>query len=1045
MKKNDDIKLDVTSNIDEKIIDEVTDKKISLLHKSGGTAKNLRKRFIAIGSIAASFILMFSVLLVILIPMLGSDVPVYQGMTIRQESSSSMEVQEYDFSSNGITLLSASRDSGFVFLSNSNGNGNAYGHDKDNHKDKDDKPKNDIEDIVVIDVKTDDEVRYYVKPGETFIIEIHIDNPRDYEIQSFTLNGQKYANYMFKEGSTMELLLLEVTAPSEPGYVEYTIDAIKYIDGTEIKDVDMSSGDKSIKAGIAYPTAPSASITSQSIHPTSIELSVNITDPYKLIGQNELAIYLSDGESIISSKPLTVGENNITFDNLTMNKTYEYGVVTAYDLVDGKNLHKEWLVTNTITTAGAFGISNATSTQTSISFEVEKIGEVGEITSISLFDAATDDHIASGGADIREFTGLLSNHTYNLYVDFKYTSNGEEIADWVAIKEIKTIAKTEPVLSFADISVTDVDIEGKISIEDVDSISIVTSVGIYQNGTLLQNNPSNEISFSGLEYYTDYQLTITYTFDLNDGTGLQTKTLTHVFKTAPHLELNSCKIVNTNAVVEGDTIYMQVELNNPSGAIPTSIVINGQTYTCASSTTASKIFAEIVNDSQFEGGDTTLTIEKVNMTLDGESYSIVPSANNTADIFINSKLEFESIELVIKEGDNYLKRDYVFPSDEVYALIKFSNKTGYIIDSVDVAYGAGDPIKIDNETYAAKLSLPEPQYDLSFNNNRISSHIGGSVAYHNEHISQTTSVPLTFSNEVLLLTEDGIKEISTPEDLLNMNGGCYYMLKNDIDLSGRSWTGARFTGLFDGNGYSIKNMSYVGTANSAVGLFSSGCGIIKDLTLESVLFLVDGEYPVGGFIADHRDGGHVTFINCTVDENSVLSGSGSVGGFAGCTNGAYINCTSSAGINGNTAGGFVGAYGGTFIDCVSNSDVKGTSHAGGFVGVMYSPSSFTSCINRANITSVSYAAGFISIVGSTTNYDNCISTAKIAGNITDTYSNPEHGTATNEIQNCYILGENVTVEQLNSKSFYTDTLGWSEDVWDLDDLDIENGKYPTLK
>jgi len=36
-------------------------------------------------------------------------------------------------------------------------------------------------------------------------------------------------------------------------------------------------------------------------------------------------------------------------------------------------------------------------------------------------------------------------------------------------------------------------------------------------------------------------------------------------------------------------------------------------------------------------------------------------------------------------------------------------------------------------------------------------------------------------------------------------------------------------------------------------------------------------------------------------------------------------------------------------------------------------------------------------------------------------------------------------EKMNDKSFYTEVLGWDEEVWDLDDLDIENGKYPTLK
>ena len=109
----------------------------------------------------------------------------------------------------------------------------------DPHTDHVEELPEEIEELVTITVEADDEVKYYVRPGETFIVEVHIANPDDFEIQSFTLNGKKYANYMFKDGSTMELLLLEVTAPATSGYTSYSIDAIKYIDGTEIKDVDM--------------------------------------------------------------------------------------------------------------------------------------------------------------------------------------------------------------------------------------------------------------------------------------------------------------------------------------------------------------------------------------------------------------------------------------------------------------------------------------------------------------------------------------------------------------------------------------------------------------------------------------------------------------------------------------------------------------------------------------------------------------------------------------------------------------------------------------
>ncbi len=1122
MKKNDKINLDSISNIDEKIVDEVTDKKISLLQKLSGNTKNLRKRFIAIGSIAASFALMFSVLLVIIIPMLGSDVPVYQGMTIRQDSASSVEVQKDGFSDHDIKRLSISKTRGFTLLGSSNGNGNAYGHDKDNHKDKDDKPKNDIEDIVVIDVKTDDEVRYYVKPGETFIIEIHIDNPRDYEIQSFTLNGQKYANYMFKEGSTMELLLLEVTAPSEPGYVEYTIDAIKYIDGTEIKDVDMSSGDKSVKAGIAYPTAPSAAVISQSILPTSIELSVNVTDPYSLIGENELAIYLTDGESIISSKPLTVGANNITFDNLTMNKTYEYGVVTAYDLVDGKNLHKEWLLTSTITTADAFGISNATPTQDSISFEVEKIGEVGEITSISLFDAETDDHVASGGADIREFTELLSGHTYNLYVDFKYTANGEEISDWVAIKGIKTVAKTaptltfsenssdktsiiysvvttdtdgilnvscvelikdgeavkdngtalsgkfdsllsnnsytvkvsytydlndgqgvitetitkdvttlakiEPTVTFGDITVTDSAITGKINFADPDSTGEITSVDIYKGDVFAQNNAEKALDFSNIESYTDYNAVVTYTYDLGDGVGLQTKTATHEFKTAPHLEFVSCTVVNTSAVSDGETIFLQINITNPNKVVYQKIVVNGKEYNVVkNSSTETMLYCEIVNNGQFEGGETALTVEKVIAELGGKTYTIEPKPNNTASVFINGKLEVEGIGAVVLRDGQYTPTDYVFPSDQAYIMLTLSNKTGYTINSFeatltnDYYYGFGsllfEPTKVDDEHYVVELPSEWTKegvqhYDLL----NVKYSVGGS--------EKTITLKSMLCNFVVL-ESDEIQYISTPSDLANMNSGNkYYELTNDIDLSGIEWIGNEFYGVFNGRGHSIKNMSFVGTTNSQnMGLFSTGEGVICNLHLESVNYIVTmakdnplPEFSFGGIIG-FADA--IVLDNCSIDESS------------------FIN------IEGDNAGGLVGrSYEVTIRNCANYSTITGNNYVGGIIGEI-GRGAIENCANFGTVIYNNPSSwGDESVGGIVTacygSIHNCIS------QLVDVLG-PFHSEGRQLVFNCYTFGENANVSQFNSKSFYTDTLGWDETVWNLDDLDIENGKYPTLK
>ena len=42
-------------------------------------------------------------------------------------------------------------------------------------------------------------------------------------------------------------------------------------------------------------------------------------------------------------------------------------------------------------------------------------------------------------------------------------------------------------------------------------------------------------------------------------------------------------------------------------------------------------------------------------------------------------------------------------------------------------------------------------------------------------------------------------------------------------------------------------------------------------------------------------------------------------------------------------------------------------------------------------------------------------------------------------------GTATTISYLNTASFYTDTLGWDEEIWDFSSLNYEEGKYPTLR
>lgn len=175
--------------------------------------------------------------------------------------------------------------------------------------------------------------------------------------------------------------------------------------------------------------------------------------------------------------------------------------------------------------------------------------------------------------------------------------------------------------------------------------------------------------------------------------------------------------------------------------------------------------------------------------------------------------------------------------------------------------------------------------------------------------------------------------------------GKHFKLMYHVDMAVDTGTSFRmigtdpdrpFTGVFDGNGYTIKNFTWQSTGTSYVGLFGYVAG--TDAQIRN-LGLVDPNIDAGtgnyvGSLVGHLDGGMM--VNCYV-EGGGLSGGQDIGGLVGCNSGTVTDCRSAIALAGmRCTGGLVGRNCGGEITCsYSMGTVFGVEYTGGLVGGNY--------------------------------------------------------------------------------------------------------------
>ena len=261
-------------------------------------------------------------------------------------------------------------------------------------------------------------------------------------------------------------------------------------------------------------------------------------------------------------------------------------------------------------------------------------------------------------------------------------------------------------------------------------------------------------------------------------------------------------------------------------------------------------------------------------------------------------------------------------------------------------------------------------------------------------VSQSTANELTINNETQLM--QFAESVNDGNDYV----GETITLKADIDLTGKTWVPIGnfehpFKGTFDGNNYTISNLTYSGTSDYA-GLFGylagDDRGEVRNIKFSNV-YITNTSNDTGAAVGRIVSGGKVS--NVKVLSGSV-TGAKRTGGVVGSikASGTIENCTNAAIVTSTTynAGGIVGAAYYTengkemyITSCENTGNVTSIGNAsdpgncaGGIVGL--SAANVSGCTNSATIT------------GSGTGIGGIVGEQKTYGSVTD---NNNSGTVTN--------------------------------------------------
>jgi uncharacterized repeat protein (TIGR02543 family) len=370
---------------------------------------------------------------------------------------------------------------------------------------------------------------------------------------------------------------------------------------------------------------------------------------------------------------------------------------------------------------------------------------------------------------------------------------------------------------------------------DTNDVGNLKTIELYKDAVLLQSLNNLELRvFNNLDANTLYQLKITYEYDINDGNGLKTLTkelsVNTAFEPLQILEITS----ETLTALDTSVVDVKIMLENPNQFYINGLKVNETVITVYDlNVTYTEINFRIKVDAK-EKLTFVIEVNAIDFIVNGRVFNGAYDLENTLSIDVVQRLDV--LKLSTSTGSNIYEsinqrvdfrvllkvfNPYDYQITRIGYKLDHHDQTIFYIDLADITYTNENEIIIDGELFG--------RYQYFVHIYSIEYMFEGETYATLNQIPGYDSYPIIntpWSLRLSVINISNLIEISTIQDLKNMENYKDYILMNDIDLLNIPWEPNDFVSFtFNGNGFKITGLNIEDQITESNGEYSYVYGL----------------------------------------------------------------------------------------------------------------------------------------------------------------------------------------------------------------------------